>query len=107
MTPATAWRRVLRMVGDDEHRGALAIRTEGRLTPEDSEIRLTELGVEGVHGTTDLLVEMPAYEWIGGTLLRSPDRVWRWSEQGLLPDRPELWPGSRPCERQPVVSKAG
>jgi hypothetical protein len=82
------WRRLLRLVSRSEEAGAVAIRTAGHLTPAESEVRLTDLGVQGVEGSIDILSKLPLFEWIGGTLIQAPDRVWRWTEQGLRPDHP-------------------
>ena len=89
------------MIGSEGGPGAIAIRSEGRLSPEQCEVRLTELGVQGVLGSADILAELPLYEWVGGCLLQSPDRIWRWSEKGLLPDHPELWPHVQPVQAEP------
>lgn len=83
----SAWRRLLRLAGNPEEPGALALRLDGHLTPGDAQVRLTELGLEGVEGTVDMLSHLRLTEWIGGTLVQSPHRVWRWREDGLVPDR--------------------
>lgn len=85
-TERAIWRRIVRLVGDAGTPGALGLRSEGYLDPMDSEICLTDLGIEAVQGTVDLLAHLPLTEWIGGTLLQSPDRIWRWTERGLERD---------------------
>jgi hypothetical protein len=103
ITPDNAWRRLLRMVGRDERTSAVGLRCEGHLTPVDCEVRLTELGAQGVDGSIDILTRMPLCEWIGGVLIQSPERVWRWTERGLEPDRPELEPQAVPTPPDELV----
>src|SRR5206468_1605234 len=74
------------MLGISPSGCAVALRSDGRLRPEESEVCLTEVGAQGVEVSIDILTCLPLCEWIGGTLLVSPDRVWRWTEKGLVPD---------------------
>lgn len=87
----TAWRRILRLAqgsGDP----ALLLRCSGSLNPHECDLSLTELGLEASEGSVDLLRHLPLCEWIGGTLITSPTRVWRWTENGLHRDADDPQP---------------
>lgn len=85
-----AWRRILRLAQGNGEASALLMRCSGPLAPEQCELALTELGYEASEGSADLLAHVQLCEWIGGTLLSSPDRVWRWTEMGLQRDSGNL-----------------
>ena len=87
LSDRAAWRRLQRLMGESGEESALVeVRCAGPFVPGECDVRLTPLGVDAVQGIVDVLEYLPLTDWIGGVLLQSPDRIWRWTDFGLVRD---------------------
>jgi hypothetical protein len=87
LSERAAWRRLQRLLGERGEESALVeVRCAGPFIPGECDVRLTPLGVDAVQGIVDVLDYLPLTDWIGGVLLQSPDRIWRWTDFGLVRD---------------------